>query len=227
MYVNRKFFVLFLHSRVFAPGHSNILEDFLYVTFRSTEYVAMTRANAIVDLRISRPMRWLSGKSTELRDWSPYSMGRVLDIVEQFMLRAQRDGTLFLDPELDLFKNIADEQPLFAEWRHFTFTQDFVYSPGCTIKHLVYKLALEEALQPVDATNAGTRQKTIEYLEVQCAAALRKLHDQKLALRDKLTGQVSTCLSILHVVWHVYIPASISVNSELRCSLIWDAPRLS
>lgn len=57
MYVNRKFFVEFLHDRVYAPGHSNILEDFLYVTFRSTQYVAMTRANAIVDLLISRPMR--------------------------------------------------------------------------------------------------------------------------------------------------------------------------
>lgn len=194
MFVNRKYFVLFLHNRVFAPGHSNILEDFLYITFRSTEYVAMTRANAIVDLLISRPMRWLSGKSSELQEWSPYSMGRVLDIVEQFMLEAQRDGSLFLDPELDLFKNIADEQPLFAEWRHFTFTKDVVLSPGSTVKHLVYKLALDEALQPKDATNASTRVKTIEYLEIQCTAALRKLHDSKLALRDKLTSHVSNCL---------------------------------
>ena len=31
--------------------------------------------------------------------------------------------------------------------------------------------------------------KTVRYLEVQCAAALRKLHDPKLALADKLTSQ--------------------------------------
>lgn len=61
LYVNRKYFVEFLFDRVFQQKHSNILEDFLYVTFSSLQYVAMTRANAIVDLLISRPLRWLSG----------------------------------------------------------------------------------------------------------------------------------------------------------------------
>lgn len=190
MYVDRKYFVEYLHARVYAPGHSNILEDFLYVTFRSTQYGAMTRANAIVDLLVSRPMRWLSGKSACLQQWSPISMSRVLDIVEQSFVKAQHDGSLFFDPDLDLFQDIANEQPLFAEWRTYTFTKDFVCSPGKSVKHLVYKLALAEALQPVDATNAATQAKTTEYLEVQCAAALRKLHDPKLALRDKLTSQV-------------------------------------
>lgn len=160
MYIDRKYFVEYLHTRVFAPKHSNILEDFLYVTLRSTQYVAMTRANAIIDIRVSRPMRWLSGNSASLTDWSPFSMGRVVDIVEQFFVQAQHDGSLFLDPALDLFQAIAAEQPLFAEWRTYTFTQDFVYSPGNSVKHLVYKLALAEALQPVDATNAATRAKT-------------------------------------------------------------------
>lgn len=138
MYINRKFFVEYLHDRVYTTRHSNILEDFLYITFRSMQYVAMTRANAIIDLLISRPMRWLSGKSTHLTNWSPFSMGRVLDIVEQFLLKAQHDGSLFLDPKLDLFKEISDEQPLFAAWRTFTFTEEYVYSPANTHKHLVY-----------------------------------------------------------------------------------------
>lgn len=117
LYINRVFVVEFLHDRVFAKDHKNILEDFLYVTFRSLQYIAMVRANAIVDVHISRPMRWLSGKSAELRDWSPYSMGEVLDIIEDFFIKAQNDGSLFLDPTLDLFKTLADKQPLFAEWR--------------------------------------------------------------------------------------------------------------
>lgn len=66
LYVNRKYFVEFLHDRVFQRKHSNILEDFLYVTFSAIQYVAMTRANAIVDIIISRPLRWLSGKPPAL-----------------------------------------------------------------------------------------------------------------------------------------------------------------
>lgn len=64
--MNRKYFVEFLHDRVFQQKHSNILEDFLYVTFSAMQYVAMTRANAIVDIIISRPLRWLSGKPPAL-----------------------------------------------------------------------------------------------------------------------------------------------------------------
>lgn len=35
LYIDRPFFVEFLHDRVFEPQHKNILEDILYVTFRS------------------------------------------------------------------------------------------------------------------------------------------------------------------------------------------------
>lgn len=189
LYIDRKFFVDYLHSRVFQKDNKNILEDFLYVTFTSMQYVAMTRANAIVDVLVSRPMRWLSGKSHELEGWSPRSMGEVLDIVEQFFLQAQHDGSLFLDQDLDLFKPIADKQPLFATWRQFTLEEESVLSPDGSCKHLLWKLARDELLNPTDPTNIRTRQKTVEYLEVQAAAALRKMHDPKLALRDKLSSQ--------------------------------------
>lgn len=189
LYVDRKYFVEFLHERVFAPRHKNVLEDFLYVTFRAVQYVAMTRANAIIDILISRPLRWLSGKSRELTNWSPFSMGRALDVVEQFFAQAQHNGRLFLDPSLDLFKEIADEQPLFDEWRKYSFEHDTRLSPDGSTKFLVYKLARDELLNPQDPTNIASTLKTIEYLEVQCVAGLRKIHDPNLALRDKLTSQ--------------------------------------
>lgn len=135
------------------------------------QFVAATRANAIVDLLISRPMRWLTGKSRELNDWSPYSMGRVLDIVEEFFIRAQHDGSLFLDPELDLFKPIADEQPLFARWRADVYERETRVSPDGSTKHLIYKLARDELLQPKDATNMRTRAKTIECFLCPCPVA--------------------------------------------------------
>lgn len=189
LYIDRKFFVEYLHTRVFQKENKNILEDFLYVTFTSMQYVAMTRANAIVDVLVSRPMRWLSGKSSQLENWSPRSMGEVLDIVEQFLMKAQHDGSLFLDENLDLFRTIADKQPLFAAWRQFSLQEETVLSPDGSCKHLLWKLTRDELLNPKDETNVRTRQKTIEYLEVQAVAALRKMQDPKLALCDKLTSQ--------------------------------------
>lgn len=177
LYINRKYFVEFFDTRVYQKGHTNIPEDFIYVTFHSMQYVAMVRANALVDILISRPF-W---KSAQLVNWSPRSMGEVHGIAERFFIRDQHDGNLFLDPQLDLFNAIADQKPLFAQWRRYTFECDTVSSPSGSAKHLVWKCALVALLNPHDATNMRTRMKTVEYLEVQSAAALRKLHDPKQA----------------------------------------------
>lgn len=191
IYIDRPYLVEYLYSRVHAQHHSNILEDFLYTILRSSQYIANARANGIIDLLISRPMRWLSGKSSqnEMLGWSPVQMNGVLDLVDQVFERGKADGSIFLDRNLDIFKTVADAQPLFRDYREFTYTQDTVLSPDGKTKHLQYKLSLDELLDPSDETNQATRQKTIEYLQLQCEAGLRKMHDPKLALADKLTSQ--------------------------------------
>lgn len=170
IYIDRKYFIEYLHGVVFGKDHSNILEDFLYVVHRSMQFIAATRANAIVDLLISRPLRWLTGNSHRLHDWSPYSMGEALDLVEQFFLASQHDGSLFLDPNLDIFAPIAVRQPLFAKWRDYTFNIQGRMSPDGSTKHLLYKLAKAELLAPADPTNMGTRAKTIECTSATCIA---------------------------------------------------------
>jgi len=125
--LNCRYFIEYLHAIVFGKGHSNILEDFLYVTFRCTQFIAMIRANAIIDILISRPLRWLSSKGRELENWSPVSMGEAFDLVYTFFQEAQLDGSLFLDPELDIFEPIAASQPLFAAWRDFSFINRRAY----------------------------------------------------------------------------------------------------
>ena len=82
IYANRKIVSKFLHKLVLVPNHSNILEDFLWHTLGSVEMVALLRVHTLYDLVLSRPLRWLSGKSHELRDWSIYSMAGALDLVE-------------------------------------------------------------------------------------------------------------------------------------------------
>ena len=72
------------------------------------------------------------------------------------------DGSLFLDASLDIFKEIADEQPLFAKWRKHMYEEHTVVGPDGVTKHLAYKLVRDELLDPKDESNKATRAKTIE-----------------------------------------------------------------
>ena len=116
-------------------------------------------------------------------------MNEALDLVDAIFEKPQHDGRVLLDPSLDIFKPIADSQPLFRAYREFTRSHDAVLSPNGKTRHLHYKLALDEVLNPQDESNIKTREKTIEYLQVQSEAGIFKLHDSKLALADKLTSQ--------------------------------------
>ena len=121
LYVMRPYMIEFLYTLVYGADHSNILEDFLYMSFRSVEYIAMTRANALIDLLVSRPLRWLSGNAYLLDNFSPLDMRVALGLVHDVFVKAADDGSVLLDPTLDIFKSIADTQPAFAQWRSETF----------------------------------------------------------------------------------------------------------
>lgn len=179
----------YLDGLVYASGHSNILEDFLYQALLTDQFIAMSRANGLIDLRISRPHRWLSGKTHELSDWSPIQMNGVLDLIDVVFQQMRDDGSVLLDPDLDIFKTVADSQPLFQAYREFTYEYDVVLSPDGSVRHLHYARALRELLDPEDDTNRRTRARTVEYLQVQAAAALEKMYDPKLAIADKLSSQ--------------------------------------
>ena len=93
-------------------------------------------------------------------------MGKGLDLVEQVFVKASTDGAVLLDPTIDIFAPVADpdHSPLFAEYRKYMYEEDHVMSPDGKEEHLIFKLAREELLNPVDPTNAadGVRLKTIE-----------------------------------------------------------------
>ena len=160
----------FLHTRVYSKGHTHIL--YLYQALCTTEYIAMIRANAIIDLLIARPMRWMAGKSAEMVDWSPYLMGPVLETVEDLFERGSRDGSVLIDSALFdrkhdkfLFKSVSDGQPAFSEFLDRMYTEAKVVSPDGKSKHyLQYAEALKELTDPTDETNQKTRALTIEYL---------------------------------------------------------------
>lgn len=66
-------------------------------------------------------------------------------------------------------------------------------SPDGSTKHLTYALVRECAgalrLNPADPSNAASRLKTIEYLQVQATGGLKKMRDPKISLAKWLTSQ--------------------------------------
>jgi hypothetical protein len=55
-------------------------------------------------------MRYLSGKSCTLDDWSIYKMNPVFDHIEACLIAIVEDGGVLIDHTLDFFEGLADEQ---------------------------------------------------------------------------------------------------------------------
>ena len=148
------------------------------------------RANAAVDLLIARPFRWFAGKSADLVDWSPYSMGELFDEIEGLFLRTEKDGNVLLSQTLpDFWRKYAERQPAFAAYLKHMMEESFVTSPDGTVKHLQFKLAWDEIFNPQDPTNVQTHGATIENLALQARAAILKMHDTRTVLPEYLTSQ--------------------------------------
>ena len=96
---------------------------------------------------------------------------------------------MLLDPNLDMFAEVAATQPAFAEYLNHVYNKESVLSPDGTTRYLAYSLALKEVLHPSDASNSSTTSLTIEYLQVQCRAALVKMHDERTVLPQYLASQ--------------------------------------
>jgi hypothetical protein len=138
---NRVLVCEFLRELVFTPGHSNILEDFLWPSLSCVEMVALTRVLTLFD---SQPLRWLCGKGAELRDWSVYKAAGALDLVEQLLIKVAADGAALFDPELGPFGTIAAEQPLFKKWCD-ELSAETITAPNGKTQHQWFKLVLAEA----------------------------------------------------------------------------------
>ena len=62
-------------------------------------------SGANVRTHVVMPMRWLSGNSYKLDNWSPISMRIVLGLVLELLQKVAADGSVLLDPNLDIFKD--------------------------------------------------------------------------------------------------------------------------
>ena len=194
LFINRKLILEFLHS-LNVPGASNRLEECLRTLFRSNEMTALLRVCTLFQLIFSAPMRWLAGKHEQLQDFSIVSCSRMLELAEVMFKAVAADGHALLDPALDPFKEIADQQPLFREWRAAREAR-VTRSPDGT-PYAIHKVALAEARSPAGAGNAQATEMVVALAEKMANGALAAMHDSKRAIADKLTSQAPAILAIL------------------------------
>ena len=68
LFVNRLICLDFLRGYIDCPKSENILDKSLYTILRCNEFVALLGANTLWKLIFSEPFRWLSCKSTALKN---------------------------------------------------------------------------------------------------------------------------------------------------------------
>ena len=134
-------------SSIHVGNSDNILQRNLFITFESTEMIAVTRLLAIWHLTIDLPMRWVAAKCHELKDWSERDMGLLFDLLDDAMLKIQLDGEKMLDEDtmMNIFRVVKDKLPDLAEFLH-----DYYYNKkalvGGSMKKEDMKCVIEEVI---------------------------------------------------------------------------------
>ena len=186
IFVNREIILDFLRG-LEVPGADNQLEKFLRRVLSCNEVTAALRVNTLWKYIFSEPARWLAGKAGALNDWSIDSSSRVLDLIEEAMVKVAADGHTLLDPSFDPFAAIAAEQPAFADWRT-ELMQRKRKTPDGT-QYAYNERALSEARSPAGAGNAQATERAVKLAEEMANAALVAMRDPRRAICSLLTSQ--------------------------------------
>lgn len=185
LFVNRVTCVDFLRGYIDYPKSQNVLDKSLYTVMKCNEFTALLRVNTLWRFAFSDPLRWLCGSASKLDDWSLYKMGWVLEQVEAGMEEVVADPARLLDPEFDMFAAVAEELPAFRDWRAELLARPL---KGCG-DHTFADVLREARVPTPGSGNQQATPKVLELAKLQAEAALKKMHDPKLALADKLESQ--------------------------------------
>ena len=117
VYWNRKYYVEFLDEEL-KCGKDSILQENLFMVLTSMDMVALSRLFSILHFTVCMPMRFLAGQTHSIGalgyDWSPLSMGKAIDAIENAMMEIQSDGSKIMDEGFmgSIFEKINDNGPL-------------------------------------------------------------------------------------------------------------------
>ena len=187
IFVNRKIIIEFVRGMM-VPGADNRLERFILRVLGCNEMTAALRVNTLWKYIFSAPVRFLSGRSRRLKNWSIDSSSRLMDLIEKAMVEVAADGRRLLDPTFDPFAEIATEQPLFCKWRDQLLQRQVASSNG-SARHPVHQWALDEARSPTGAGNVQAEETTVMLAQQMANAALVAMRDPKRAICSLLTSQ--------------------------------------
>ena len=135
IYMNRVVCIEYLDYclKMVGKKRENILMRNLWVLLSSSEMVAQTRLYGIMYFAKCVPMRWLSGKSHELKDfpvgaapedqWCAKSIGKVADDLLKHVNQIIALPSLFLSEtfRMSICGRFLDELPPFREYWHTYF----------------------------------------------------------------------------------------------------------
>ena len=71
----------------------------------STEVIAAIRVRAMIHLKITMPMRFLTNSNDV--NYSPADMGPLVDALDKFLLSVESNGNLLMDTNLDIFNTLT------------------------------------------------------------------------------------------------------------------------
>eukprot|EP00966_Prymnesium_polylepis_P134523 3109074-Prymnesium_polylepis.2 len=167
IYANRVLVCQFLHELVFTPGHSNVLEDFLWHSLSCLEMGA------------------------ELNDWSVYKAAGALDLVEQLLVKVAANGAALLTLSLGSRRrcsgrsqrsSLSSRRGVMSAGRRRSWRQmrrRSILGPS--------SFSLRHAHQSTNL--AASTDATIDLAQAMAVDGLAKMRDPKITIADWLTSQ--------------------------------------
>ena len=193
MYMNRPFHAEYLDKKLRSIGKSNILEENMFIICSSVHMVALCRVYSIVFLAVILPMRWMAGKSHELGQygWSVRSMGRMLDTLEDSLVKVQEDPSLFTNEEyiLGIFNEYRNEINQFDEYLKYVYENKKHRTVARTeVRFLPYLELKKEVFAPSDPSNLETDHLMNDLSKIVATSILEEIRHPNKATHNHLSS---------------------------------------
>jgi hypothetical protein len=169
VYFNRDLYAEFLEDGQF--NDANILTDSLFTKLTSCTFIGMLRARAVVKHKISAPFRFLSN-SNDLLDFDSSDMAEYMDHLEDVLLQIEKDGSVLLNKDFDLFDG-CDE---LSQWEKEMSEQIYESRDKSVLIGFYEDTILCELYGPVDETNKEATDHCVLFLQEWAKWMLKGLH---------------------------------------------------
>ena len=194
--MNWPFYLEFLDEQLCkrkSSGPASILQQNLFCVLKSSEMISLARLLTILHLSVTMPMRWLAGKSHELKEWGwgALSMGRAIDTLEAKLEELSDDPSKILDEDfmMTIFSEYLEELPPFKEYYTEMFERKkmSVINRKSATKVVHLSRLRRQLFRPVRKTERDASERTIELAGIAAEAFIAELRDENKATHKYLS----------------------------------------